>query len=62
MPACRNDCRQACATRGNTPAKSLFGGFNAWMLLWLAGAAAVWFGLAVWVFHRGLRRYASASS
>ncbi len=46
----------------NTPAKSLFGGFNAWMLLWLAGAAAVWFGLAVWVFHRGLRRYASASS
>lgn len=46
----------------NTPAKSLFSGFNGWMLLWLAGAAVLWFGLAVVVFHRGLRRYASASS
>jgi ABC-2 type transport system permease protein len=32
---------------------------------WIAapfGLAAVWFGIAVFVFHRGLRRYTSASS
>lgn len=46
----------------NTPAKTLFGGFDLGLSLWLFGAAAVWFALAVWVFHRGLRRYASASS
>ncbi len=46
----------------NTPAKTLFGGFDLGLSLWLFAAAAVWFALAVWVFHRGLRRYASASS
>lgn len=46
----------------NTPAQLLVEGFNPWALLWLAGAAAVWFALAVFVFHRGIRRYASASS
>ena len=46
----------------NTPARTLFEGFNLKMGLWLFAAAAGWFGLAVLVFHRGLRRYASASS
>jgi ABC-2 type transport system permease protein len=30
--------------------------------LWLAAASLAWFALAVFVFHRGLKRYASASS
>ncbi len=46
----------------NTPARALFDGFDLGLALWLFGAAAVWFALAVFVFHRGLRRYASASS
>lgn len=46
----------------NTPAKTLFDGFDAGLVLWLFGAAVVWFAVAVFVFHRGLRRYASASS
>ncbi len=46
----------------NTPARALFDGFDLGLALWLFGAAAVWFVLAVIVFHRGLRRYASASS
>jgi ABC-2 type transport system permease protein len=46
----------------NTPARTLFDGFNLTRALWLFAAAAVWFALAVLVFHRGLRRYASASS
>jgi ABC-2 type transport system permease protein len=46
----------------NTPAKLLFAGFDAGLALWLMAAAAGWFALAVFVFHRGLRRYASASS
>jgi ABC-2 type transport system permease protein len=46
----------------NTPARTLFSGLNVSLALWLFGAAAVWFGLATFVFHRGLRRYASASS
>jgi ABC-2 type transport system permease protein len=46
----------------NTPARTLFDGFDFGLALWLFGAAVVWFGLAVVVFHRGLRRYASASS
>ncbi len=46
----------------NTPAKTLFDGFDLGLSLWLFGAAAFWFTVAVWVFHRGLRRYASASS
>ncbi len=46
----------------NVPARLLLHGFNPWWALWLFAAAAVWFALAVWVFHRGLRRYTSASS
>ena len=46
----------------NTPARTLFEGFNLGLVLWLLGAAVVWFVLAAVVFHRGLRRYASASS
>ena len=32
------------------------------LAVWLAGAAALWLSLAVIMFHRGLRRYTSASS
>jgi len=46
----------------NTPARTLFGGAEPGALLWLAGITAAWFTLAVVVFHRGLRRYSSASS
>ena len=46
----------------NTPARTLFSGFNAGLMLWLFVAAVAWFALAAFVFHRGLRRYASASS
>ena len=37
-------------------------GFNPWWAAWMLGVAAGWFVLAVFVFHRGLRRYTSASS
>ena len=46
----------------NTPARTLFSGFDARLGLWLLAAAIVWFILATIVFQRGLRRYASASS
>ncbi len=46
----------------NTPARTLIDGFDLGRVLWIVGAAAGWFALAVFVFHRGLRRYASASS
>ena len=46
----------------NTPASLLINGFNPWWALWLFGVAAGWFGIAVFVFYRGLRRYTSASS
>lgn len=46
----------------NVPAAALIHGFQPLYALWLAAAAAVWLGAAVWVFNRGLRRYASASS
>ena len=46
----------------NAPARTLLHGFDWRWSAWLFGLAAVWFALAVWVFHRGLRRYASASS
>ncbi|MDB6093563.1 MAG: hypothetical protein JWM32_1125 [Verrucomicrobia bacterium] len=46
----------------NAPANTILHGFNARWVLGLAAATAVWFGVAVFVFHRGLRRYASASS
>jgi ABC-2 type transport system permease protein len=46
----------------NGPARLLLHGFEFKWALWLAAAATVWFGLAVAVFQRGLRRYTSASS
>ena len=46
----------------NAPARTLLHGFDPIWTLWLFGLAAGWFALAVFVFNRGLRRYASASS
>ena len=46
----------------NVPARSLIHGFQPVYALWLFAAGLGWFALAVFVFHRGLRRYASASS
>lgn len=46
----------------NAPANTLLHGFQPRWALWIFTAAVVWFGLAVLVFHRGLRRYTSASS
>lgn len=44
------------------PARTLLSGFNPALMLWLMATAVLWFSLAVVVFHRGLRRYSSASS
>jgi ABC-2 type transport system permease protein len=46
------------------PARTVIGRFGSDWRLTLAPfvLAAVWFALAVFIFHRGLRRYASASS
>jgi ABC-2 type transport system permease protein len=46
----------------NGPANTILHGFNAKWVFWLFGCAAAWFAVAVYVFHRGLRNYASASS
>ncbi|MDB6168580.1 MAG: hypothetical protein JWM88_1444 [Verrucomicrobia bacterium] len=46
----------------NAPAHTLLHGFQPRWAFALLGAALLWFGAAVLVFHRGLRRYASASS
>jgi len=46
----------------NAPARTLLHGFDRNWVLWLFGLAAAWFALTVFVFNRGLRRYASASS
>ena len=46
----------------NIPAATLLRGPKPLPMLWLAGAAAAWFSLAVFIFNRGIRRYASASS
>jgi len=46
----------------NIPAQTLIHGFNFRDTLWIAAVTAFWFGLAVIVFHRGIRRYSSASS
>jgi ABC-2 type transport system permease protein len=46
----------------NSPARTLINGYRASWTFWLLGVAALWLGLAVFVFNRGLRRYASASS
>jgi ABC-2 type transport system permease protein len=46
----------------NAPANTLLHGFDPKWAFWLFAAAVGWFAVAVFVFHRGLRRYASASS
>jgi len=46
----------------NAPARTLLHGYDPLWVLWVAGIAAGWFSLAVFVFNRGLKRYASASS
>ncbi len=46
----------------NAPASTLLHGFQPSWALALLGAALLWLGAAVTVFHLGLRRYSSASS
>jgi len=46
----------------NAPARTLLQGFDWRWSVWLLVLATCWFALAVFVFNRGLRRYASASS
>ncbi len=46
----------------NAPARMLLRGFEPRWMLGLVAATVVWFAAAVFVFHRGLRRYSSASS
>jgi len=46
----------------NVPARNLIGHIDWQWAVWLFVLAAAWFGLAVFVFNRGLRRYSSASS
>lgn len=46
----------------NVPADTLIHGFHPAHTFWLCAASVAWFALAVFVFHRGIRRYASASS
>jgi ABC-2 type transport system permease protein len=46
----------------NAPASTLLHGFQPHYAIWLITVTAVWVCMAVFVFSRGLRRYASASS
>lgn len=46
----------------NVPASALIHGFNPVNALWLLAVTVFWTAFAVFVFNRGLRRYASASS
>jgi ABC-2 type transport system permease protein len=46
----------------NAPAQTLLHGFQPRWALGLLTAALLWFGAAIYIFHRGLKRYASASS
>lgn len=46
----------------NVPAQTLLHGFDARLVGWVLGITALWLGAAVFTFHRGLRRYSSASS
>jgi len=46
----------------NVPASALLHGFSLLDTAWVAGMAAGWFALTVFVFNRGLRHYSSASS
>jgi ABC-2 type transport system permease protein len=46
----------------NVPASALLGRLQWTHVAWLFGLAVLWFAFAVSLFHRGLRRYTSASS
>jgi ABC-2 type transport system permease protein len=46
----------------NAPASTLLHGFDFEIVAWLLSITVIWFSLAVFFFHRGLRRYSSASS
>ena len=46
----------------NAPAQALLHGFDLRTAAWLVGITLAWFAVTVFVFNRGLRRYASASS
>ena len=46
----------------NVPADALLGRLSWPHIAWMAGLALGWFALAATVFHRGIRRYTSASS
>lgn len=46
----------------NVPASALLGRLEWTHVAWLFGLAVAWFTLAVLLFHRGIRRYTSASS
>lgn len=46
----------------NVPAQTLRFGPQPELMLWLTGAAVFWLAVATTFFHRGLRRYRSASS
>ena len=46
----------------NAPTRALLGRLDAAFAAWLLAVTVLWVGLGVWVFQRGLRRYASASS
>ena len=46
----------------NAPASTLLHGFDLKIVGWLLSITVIWFSLAVFFFHRGLRRYSSASS
>ena len=46
----------------NVPALALLHGLNPIKALWLVGVTALWLGLGIFTFNRGLCRYASASS
>lgn len=46
----------------NAPASTLLHGFQPNSALWLLAVTAAWLAVGIFVFFRGLRRYASASS
>ncbi len=46
----------------NVPATTLLKGFDPKLVAWVVISTVIWFGVAVFVFNRGLKRYSSASS
>jgi ABC-2 type transport system permease protein len=46
----------------NVPTSVLINGINLLQVGWIIAITIAWFAVAVFVFHRGLRRYTSASS